>query len=118
MGKSKSWSATVRHVGNVAIIDLAGRITLNDGAGSIRTAVQGVLADGHKSILLNLSGVEYLDSAGLGEMSSAYITVARQGGKLKLLNPQPKVHNLLQVTRMYSLFVSFSDESSAVASFR
>ena len=117
MGKSKSWSATVRHVGNVAIIDLAGRITLNDGAGSIRTAVQGVLADGHKSILLNLGGVEYLDSAGLGEMSSAYITVARQGGKLKLLNPQAKVHNLLQVTQMYTLFVSFSDESAALASF-
>jgi len=108
----------VRHSGNVAIIDLAGRITLNDGAGSIRTAVQGVLADGHKSILLNLGGVEYLDSAGLGEMSSAYITVARQGGKLKLLSPQPKVHNLLQVTRMYTLFVSFADESVALASFR
>ena len=108
-----SSSATVRHSGNVAIIDLAGRITLNDGAGSIRSAVQGVLADGHKSILLNLGGVEYLDSAGLGEMSSAYITVARQGGKLKLLNPQPKVHNLLQVTRMYTLFVSFADESAA-----
>ena len=117
MGKSKSSSATVRHAGNVVIIDLAGRITLNDGAGSIRTAVQGVLADGHKSILLNLSGVEYLDSSGLGEMSSAYITVARQGGKLKLLNPQAKVHNLLQVTRMYTLFVSFADESAAVASF-
>ena len=118
MGKSESFSATVRHAGNVAIIDLAGRITLNDGAGSIRTAVQGVLAEGYKSILLNLSGVEYLDSAGLGEMSSAYITVARQGGKLKLLSPQPKVHNLLQVTRMYTLFVSFADESVALASFR
>jgi len=118
VGKSESFSATVRHAGNVAIIDLAGRITLNDGAGSIRTAVQGVLAEGHKSILLNLSGVEYLDSAGLGEMSSAYITVARQGGKWKLLSPQPKVHNLLQVTRMYTLFVSFADESVALASFR
>jgi len=118
VGKSESFSATVRHAGNVAIIDLAGRITLNDGAGSIRTAVQGVLAEGAKSILLTLSGVEYLDSAGLGEMSSAYITVARQGGKLKLLSPQPKVHNLLQVTRMYTLFVSFADESVALASFR
>ena len=118
MGKSKSSSATVRHSGNVAIIDLSGRITMNDGAGSIRSAVEGVLAGGHKSILLNLGAVEYLDSASLGEMSSAYIMVARQGGKLKLLNPQPKVHNLLQVTRLYSLFVSFAEESAAVASFR
>ena len=118
MGKSKSSSATVRYAGTVAIIDLAGRITLNDGAGSIKSAVESVLADGHKSILLNLGGVEYLDSAGLGEMSSAYISVVRLGGKLKLLNPQPKVHNLLQVTRMYTLFVSFVEESAALASFR
>ena len=110
--------ATVRHSGNVAIIDLAGRITMNDGAGSIRNAVEGVLAGGHKSILLNLGAVEYLDSASLGEMSSAYIMVARQGGKLKLLNPQPKVHNLLRVTRLYSLFVSFAEENAAVESFR
>ena len=85
MGKSKGYSATVRHSGNVAIIDLA--------------------------------GVEYLDSSCLGEMSSAYIAVGRAGGKLKLLNPQPKVHNLLQVTRMYTLFDSFPNESTAVASF-
>ena len=107
MGKSKSWSATVRHAGNVAIIDLAGRITLNDGAGSIRSAVEGVLGRRPQEHSAQSGGVEYLDSAGLGEMSSAYISVARLGGKLKLLNPQPKVHNLLQVTRMYTLFVSF-----------
>ena len=117
MGKSKGYSATVRHSGNVAIIDLAGRITLNDGAGSIRSAVESVLAEGNKNILLNLAGVEYLDSSCLGEMSSAYIAVGRAGGKLKLLNPQPKVHNLLQVTRMYTLFDSFPNESTAVASF-
>ena len=110
-------SPSVRHSGSVAIIDLAGRLTINEGAGLIRKAVEGVLADGHKSILLNLGAVEYLDSACLGEMSSAYILVARQGGKLKLLNPQPKVHNLLRVTRLYSLFTSFADESAALASF-
>src|SRR6516164_252256 len=113
-----SSSPSVRHSGNVAIIDLAGRITINEGAGSIRKSVESVLAAGHKSILLNLGAVEYLDSASLGEMSSAYILVARQGGKLKLLNPQPKVHNLLRVTRLYSLFVSFAEESVALASFR
>ena len=113
-----SASASIRHVGNVAIIDLAGRITLSDGAGSIRSAVKSAMDDGHQNILLNMSEVTYIDSAGLGEMSSAFITVSRLGGKLKLLNPQPKVHNLLQVTQMYTLFVSFVDESAALASFR
>ena len=110
--------ASIRHVGNVAIIDLAGRITLNEGAGSIRTAVKDVVDDGHQNILLNMTEVTYIDSAGLGEMSSAYITVSRLGGRLKLLNPQSKVHGMLQVTRLYSIFVSFADESAALASFR
>jgi anti-sigma B factor antagonist len=74
-------SATVRHSGNVAIVDLAGRITIHDGAGAIRDAVNSALADGYKSILLNLGAVEYIDSSGLGEMSSAYITVSRLGGR-------------------------------------
>ena len=113
-----SASASIRHVGNVAIIDLAGRITLNDGAGFIRSAVKGAMDDEHQNILLNMSEVTYIDSAGLGEMSSAFITVSRLGGKLKLLNPQPKVHNLLRVTRLYSLFVSFAEENAAVESFR
>jgi len=110
--------ASIRHVGNVAIIDLAGRITLNEGAGSIRSAVQGVVDDGHQNIILNMSEVTYIDSAGLGEMSSAYITVSRLGGRLKLLNPQSKVHGMLQVTRLYTIFVTFADESTALASFR
>jgi len=113
-----SSTATVRHSGRVAIIDLAGRITLHDGAGAIRDAVNGVLAGTHRNILLNLAGVEYIDSSGLGEMSSAYIAVTRLGGQLKLLNPQAKVDGMLQVTRLYSIFVAFADESAAVASFR
>ena len=113
-----SASASIRHAGNVAIIDLAGRITLNEGAGSIRSSVQSAVDDGHRNILLNMSEVSYIDSAGLGEMSSAYITVSRLGGKLKLLNPQPKVHGMLQVTRLYTLFVSFAEENAALASFR
>ena len=113
-----SASASIRHVGNVAIIDLAGRITLNDGAGSIRDAVKSAMEDGHQNILLNMSEVAYIDSAGLGEMSSAFITVSRLGGKLKLLNPQTKVHGMLQVTRLYTIFVTFAEENAAVASFR
>ena len=111
-------SVSIRHVGNVAIIDLAGRITLNDGAGSIRNAVKSVMDDGHQNILLNMSEVTYIDSAGLGEMSSAFISVSRLGGKLKLLNPQSKVHGMLQVTRLYTIFVAFAEENAALASFR
>jgi anti-sigma B factor antagonist len=112
-----SASASIRHEGNVAIIDLAGRITLNEGAGSIRTAVNAVMEGGHQNILLNMSDVSYIDSAGLGEMSSAYIAVSRLGGRLKLVNPQPKVHGMLQVTRLYTIFVSFADERAALDSF-
>ena len=111
-------SATVRHSGKVAIIDLAGRITIHDGAGAIRDAVKSAVDDGYNSILLNLGAVDYIDSSGLGEMSSAYITVSRLGGRLKLLNPQSKVHGMLEVTRLYSLFVTFAEESTALASFR
>jgi len=113
-----SASASIRHVGNVAIIDLAGRIALSDGAGSIRSAVKSAMDDGHQNILLNMSEVTYIDSAGLGEMSSAFITVSRLGGKLKLLNPQSKVHGMLQVTRLYTIFVTFAEENAALASFR
>ena len=113
-----SASASIRHSGNVAIIDLAGRITLNEGAGSIRSAVKGAVEGGHQNILLNMSDVTYIDSAGLGEMSSAYITVSRLGGKLKLLKPQSKVHGMLEVTRLYTIFVAFADEDAALESFR
>jgi len=113
-----SASVSIRHDGRVAIIDLAGRITLNEGAGSIRSSVKTVVEGGHQNILLNMSEVSYIDSAGLGEMSSAYITVSRLGGRLKLCSPQPKVHSMLQVTRLYTLFVSFADERSALDSFR
>jgi len=113
-----SASVSIRHEGKVAIIDLSGRITLNEGAGSIRSTVKAVMEGGHQDILLNMSDVTYIDSAGLGELSSAYIAVSRVGGRLKLCSPQPKVHAMLQVTRLYTLFVSFADERAAIDSFR
>ncbi|MEO8595080.1 MAG: STAS domain-containing protein [Candidatus Solibacter sp.] len=112
-----SASVTTRQVGKVAVIDLGGRITLDGGTGTIRDAIKGALESGQKNILLNLGEVTYIDSAGLGELSSAYITVSRLGGKLKLLNPQSKVHGMLQVTRLYTIFVTFADEQAALESF-
>lgn len=109
--------ATVRHSGDVAIVDLAGKITLGDGSGLVRNTIKEVLSAGHRDILINLSGVTYLDSAGLGELVGSYATVTNAGGSVKLLNPQGKVKDLLQITKLYAVFVTFEDEGTAVRSF-
>jgi anti-sigma B factor antagonist len=110
-------SAAVRHSGDVAIIDVSGRISLSDGLGAMRTAIREAVNAGHKKILLNLAEVSYIDSAGLGEMASAYITVTNMGGKMKLLHTQDRVNSMLHVTKLYTLLVTYTDESAALASF-
>ena len=109
--------ANIRQVGDVTVVDLSGRIALGDGSGALRETVKDMLKDGQKNILLNLGDVTYIDSAGLGEMVGAYATVTNQGGHIKLLNVQKKVHDLLQVTKLYTVFESFTNESAAVRSF-
>jgi anti-sigma B factor antagonist len=110
-------SASLRHTGDVAIIDVSGRISLNDGLGAMRTAIRDAVNAGDKKILLNLAEVSYIDSAGLGEMASAYITVTNMGGKMKLLHTQDRVNSMLHVTKLYTLLVAYTDESVALASF-
>ena len=110
-------SASVRHTGDVAIIDVSGRISLTDGLGAMRSAIRDAVNAGHKKILLNLAGVSYIDSAGLGEMASAYITVTNMGGKMKLVHTQERVSSMLHVTKLYTLLVTYSDEAVALASF-
>jgi anti-sigma B factor antagonist len=112
-----SCQTSVRHLGSVAIVDLNGTITLGSGIGSIRSAVKGLVDSGHRDILLNLAGVGYMDSSGLGEMAGTYTTVSNLGGRLRLLKPHSKVDSLLHVTRLYTVMVTFHDESSALASF-
>jgi anti-sigma B factor antagonist len=109
--------AIVRHAGDVAVVDLSGKITLGDGSGLVRGTIKDLLAAGHRSILLNLKDVSYIDSAGLGEIVGAYATVASQGGAIKLLNVQGKVKDLLQVTKLYTVFATFSEEDAALRSF-
>jgi anti-sigma B factor antagonist len=109
--------ATVRHAGDVTIVDLSGRITLGDGSGLVRNTIKDLLAAGARHILLNLQEVSYIDSAGLGEIVGSYATVANQGGAVKLLNVQGKVKDLLQVTKLYTVFATFDDENTAVRSF-
>ena len=112
-----SLKATVRQAGDVAIVDLAGRITLGEGSGLLRTTIKDLTAKGQKNILVNLKDVTYIDSAGLGELVGSYASVTHAGGSIKLLHPQAKVHDLLQVTKLYTVFVAFDDENEAVRSF-
>ena len=106
-----------RQVDGVSVLDLSGRITLGDGSVTLRDAVRDTLAKGSKSVLLNLSEVDYIDSSGLGELVSAYTSVKNQGGELKLLHLTKKVHDLLQITKLYTVFDVRDDEASAVSSF-
>ena len=110
--------ATVRHAGDVAIVDLSGRITLGDGSGLVRSTIKELTGAGSRNILLNLKDVTYIDSAGLGELVGAYATVANQGGAIKLLHVQGKVNDLLQLTKLYSVFAAFDDEDAALRSFQ
>jgi anti-sigma B factor antagonist len=112
-----SLKAVVRHSGDVAIIDLSGRITLGEGAGLLRSTIKDLVAAGHKKILLNLKDASYIDSAGLGEMVGSYATVTNQGGDVKLLNVQSKVTDLLQITKLFTVFATYTDETEAVRSF-
>jgi anti-sigma B factor antagonist len=106
-----------RQVDGVTILDLSGRITLGEGSVTLRDTVKDLLAKGSKSILLNLANVDYIDSSGLGELVSAYTTVKNQGGELKLLRLTTKVHDLLQITKLYTVFDISDDETSAIGSF-
>jgi anti-sigma B factor antagonist len=112
-----SLQASVRRAGDVAIVDLAGRITLGEGSGLLRTTIKDLVDSGQKYILLNLKGVSYIDSAGLGELVGAYATVTHGNGIIKLLHPQAKIHDLLQVTKLYTVFMTFGDERDALRSF-
>ena len=110
-------TAKTRRVGNVAIVDLTGRITLGESTGILRDELRSLLAQGSKQIVLNMAGVIYVDSAGLGELVSAYTTATNQGGSLKLLHLQGKLHDLMQITKLHTIFSAFDDEKKAVESF-
>jgi len=112
-----SLKAAVRRVGDVNIIDLAGRITLGEGSGLVRNSIKELVNSGQKNILVNLKEVTYIDSAGLGELVGAYATVTNRAGNIKLLHPQSRVHDLLQVTKLYTVFIAFDDEAEALRSF-
>lgn len=109
--------STTRQVDGVSIVDCSGRITLGEGSVILRDTVRELLSKGQKKILLNLGEVSYIDSSGIGELVSAFTTVRNQGGELKLLNLTKKVHDLLQITKLYTVFDVRDDEASAVKAF-
>jgi len=112
-----SMKVSTRQVDGVTILDLSGRITLGEGSVTVRDTVRDLLAKGQKQILLNLADINYIDSSGIGELVSAFTTVRNAGGELKLLNLTKKVHDLLQITKLYTVFDVKDDETSAISSF-
>src|SRR6201997_1508764 len=109
--------SNTRQVNGITIVDLSGRITLGEGSVLLRDMVRDLVTKGQRKILLNLGDVTYIDSSGIGELVSAFTTVRNQGGDLKLLNLTKKVHDLLQITKLYTVFDVRDDETMAVASF-
>lgn len=109
--------ASSRRVDGITILDLSGRITLGEGSVVLRDQIRDLLGKGEKKLLLNLGDVTYIDSSGIGELVSAFTTVRNQGGELKLLNLTKKVHDLLQITKLYTVFDVKDDEASAVKAF-
>ncbi len=110
--------ASNRQVNGVTVVDMSGRITLGEGSVILREAVKDLLGKGQKKILLNLGDVTYIDSSGIGELVSAFTSVRNQGGELKLLNLTKKVHDLLQITKLYTVFDIRDDEAGAIQSFK
>src|SRR5208283_3025032 len=107
----------IRQVGEVTVIDAAGRITLGDGASTLRDDIRDLAAKGDKKILMNLSEVSYIDSSGIGELVSGFTTVTNHGGQLKLLGLSKRFKDLLQITKLYTVFEVHEEEASAIRSF-
>jgi len=107
-----------RQSGSVMILDLSGRVTLGDGDTQLKDKLHSLLHQGKKNVLLNLGQVNYVDSAGLGAIVSAYTTVTREGGSLKLANVTRKLQDLLSITKLLTVFETYDSEDEAVRSFK
>ena len=112
-----SMKVAIRQVDGITILDLSGRITLGEGSIILRDSVHDALDKGSKNILLNLAQISYIDSSGVGELVSAFTSVKNAGGELKLLNLTQKVHDLLQITKLYTVFDIWDNEASAITAF-
>ena len=108
---------STRQVGDVSVVDVAGRITLGEGSSALRETLREMVGKNQKKILLNLGDVSYIDSSGIGELVSGFTTATNSGGQLKLLNLNKRVKDLLQITKLYTVFDVHDDEAGAIRSF-
>lgn len=107
-----------RQAGDVTVLDLDGRITIGEGSVALRSAIRRLVEEGKKRILLNLGGVGYVDSSGIGELVSSFTAVQKEGGELKLLNLTQKIKDLLAITKLLTVFDTYDDEQTALESFK
>jgi anti-sigma B factor antagonist len=107
-----------RQVGDITILDMSGKITIGEGSVALRSAIRRLLEEGKKKILLNLAGVGYIDSSGIGELVSSYTAINNAGGQLKLLSLTQKLQDLLAITKLLTVFDTYDDEEDAKASFK
>jgi anti-sigma B factor antagonist len=107
-----------RQAGDVTILDLSGPVRMGEGSIALRDTTRRLADEGKKKILLNLGGVNYMDSSGIGELIANYTTVTRQGGQVKLLNLTDKIQNLLVITKLLTVFDSYDNEADALNSFK
>lgn len=106
-----------REVGDVTVVDVSGRVTLGEGSSAIREAMRDLTTKGHKKILLNLSQVSYIDSTGIGQLVAGFTSAADAGGTVKLLGLTKHVKDVLQISKLYTVFEAFDDEADALRSF-
>ena len=107
-----------RQAGDVTVLDMDGKITIGEGSVALRTAIRRLLEESRKKILLNLAGVSYIDSSGIGELVSSFTAINKDGGQLKLLNLTQKIQDLLTITKLLTVFDVYDEESDALGSFK
>ena len=111
-----SFSVSIRQAGSVSLLDVSGRLTSFE-VGALRDSISRLLKQGRKNIVLNLSGLQYLDSSGIGELARVYVMVVKESGQLKVIGLSPKVEEILKITQLYQVFPEFPNEEAALRSF-
>jgi anti-sigma B factor antagonist len=111
-----SFSIKIRQAGVVSLVDVSGRLTSFE-TGALRDSISRLLKQGHKDIVLNLSGLQYLDSSGIGELARVYVSVVQQSGQMKVIGLSSKIEEVLKITHLYQVFPEFPDEEAALKSF-
>ena len=110
------FSIKIRQSGIVSLVDVSGRLTSFE-TGALRDSISRLLKQGHKDIILNLTGLQYLDSSGIGELARVYVSVVKQSGQMKVIGLSSKIEEVLKITHLYQVFPEFPDEEAALQSF-